>query len=77
MKPDQAIIKAVLNLSNMQHDPNVSTASRAIGEFCSTVVMPLITARSNSNAYKQAKQSLLERGRNARRQQTESSNDPR
>lgn len=77
MKPDQAIIKAVVNLSNMQHDPNVSPANRAIGEFCSNVVMPLITARSNSNAYKQAKRSLLERGRNARKQLTESSNDPR
>lgn len=77
MKVDQAIIKAVMNLGNMQHDPNVSEPNRAIGEFCATVLMPLITTRSNSNAYKLAKRSLLERGRHARRQITESSHDPR
>lgn len=70
MKPDQAIIKAVLNLSNMQFNQNTTESNRALGVFCAAVVLPLITARANSNAYKMAKHILIERGRNAASQNT-------
>lgn len=63
MKTDQAIIKAVMNLSTMRYER--SDANRAVGEFCGSILLPLITARSNSNEYKLAKRKLLERGRSA------------
>lgn len=77
MKIDQSIIKAVTNLSNLQYDQNTTDSNRAIGAFCANIMMPLITARSNSNAYKLAKKSLIERGRNAAKQTTAESHDTR
>ena len=68
MKADPAMKKAALNLAMLQHDENASPEGKAVGAFCREIILPLMTARGNSREYKQARESLIARGRNAARQ---------
>lgn len=64
MKTDPAMIKAVLNMANRQHDEKASPEARTLGSFAANVLLPLMTERANTNAYKSARRGLIDRGRN-------------
>lgn len=68
MKIDQNMINAVLGMARRRYDPNASPEAAALGAFAADVLLPLMTERANTNAFKTARQRLIERGRNATQQ---------
>lgn len=66
MKSDPAMINAVVSLTKRRYDPKASPEIAALGAFSADVLLPLMTERSNTNAFKMARQRLIERGRNAK-----------
>jgi hypothetical protein len=64
MKIDPAMINAVMNMAKRQYDHNASPDARTLGAFAANVLLPLMTERANSHAYKSARRGLIDRGRN-------------
>jgi hypothetical protein len=64
MKTDPIMIKAVMNIAKRQYDEKVSPEARTLGAFAANVLLPLMTERANTNAYKSARRGLIDRGRN-------------
>lgn len=65
MKTDPHMIQAAHKLAKLAHRPDVSPETRAVARFTQSILIPLMTARSNSNAHKTARGNLIARGRNA------------
>lgn len=63
MKTDQVMINAVRNMARRRYDQRVSLESRILGAFAAEVLLPLMTERANTNAYKSARRGLIDRGR--------------
>jgi len=64
MKTDPVMINAVMNMAKRQYDQTASDEARTLGSFAANVLLPLMTKRANTNAYKSARRGLIERGRN-------------
>lgn len=64
MKIDPAMVAAVLNMTKRRYAPDASPEAAALGAFAADVLLPLMTERANSGAYKTARRGLIERGRN-------------
>lgn len=64
IKIDAPMIAAVVNMTKRRYAPDASPEAAALGAFAADVLLPLMTERANSNAFKTARQGLIERGRN-------------
>lgn len=64
MKTDPAMINAVVNMAKRQYDEKASPEARTLGAFAANVLLPLMTERASTNAYKSARRGLIDRGRN-------------
>jgi hypothetical protein len=65
MKIDNNEFKALISLAALAYE-DVNEPAQEIGKFVNAIVIPLLTKRKNSQAYKDAQEALLSRGRNAR-----------
>lgn len=65
MKTDPAMIQAARKLATLAACQEASPEARAVAAFTRSVIVPLMTERANSNAYKTARGHLIARGRNA------------
>jgi len=65
MKIDNNEFKALISLAALAYE-DVNEPAQEIGKFVNAIVIPLLTKRKNSQAYKDAQEDLLSRGRNAR-----------
>lgn len=65
MKINNNEYKALIYLGALAYE-DVNEPAQEIGKFVNAIVIPLLTRRKNSQAYKDAREALLARGRNAR-----------
>lgn len=66
MSKDQRMTQAAILISRLQFQQGISPEAAAVASFIETVILPLMTEAENSPGYKDARRSLIERGRNAK-----------
>lgn len=66
MTTDQKMTQAAILVARLQFQQGISPEAQAVASFIKSVMLPLMTEPENSAAYKDARRSLVERGRNAK-----------
>lgn len=66
MNKDQKMTQAAILISRLQFQQGISPEAAAVASFIKSVMLPLMTESENSSAYKDARRSLIDRGRNAK-----------
>jgi hypothetical protein len=66
MNADQNMKQAAILLARLQFQQGISPEAQSVASFVSSVIIPLMCEPPNSKAYKDARRSLLDRGRAAK-----------